>query len=337
VLCIFNTEAIAAAEPLALLFKKVKDSVVVIHTVERGWQADSKKIISAQGIGSGVVVSQDGLIMTAAHVVQVADALEVHFRDGSISKASIVSSSPRTDLALLKLDGHVSPKIKVAKLGNSQNLQIGDGLFAIGAPHGVAYTLTTGHVSNVLSTGILALQNSEVEVILTDTGIDVGNSGGPVFNMHGEVVGIVSQFFPFEESSGAIGVAVSINSAQEILLQDKPFWSGMEVFLLPKHLAKVFNLPPGENGFLVQRIAKRSPAEKSGLKAGTIRAKIGGVNFTLGGDIITRVNDIKVSGDKENNSDLMACLCENKTVELTVLRNGEQKKIKLTPLHQSKP
>lgn len=325
----FSVNAGAADKSLTELFKKVKDSVVVIHTVERGWQSEEKKIVSARGIGSGVIISKDGLVMTAAHVVQVADALEVHFRDGTRSNATIVSSSPRTDLALLKLDSKNLSHIQVAETGDSQRLQVGDGIFAIGSPHGIAYTLTSGHVSNILSTGIPVLHNTEIDVILTDAGIDVGNSGGPLFDMEGKVVGIISQFFPFEEKRGAMGAAVSIHSAKATLLRDQPFWSGMELYLLPRHLAKVFNLPSQGSGFLIQRVAKGSPAEKAGLKAGKIRANLGSVDIMIGGDVIIAVDGIKVTGESSNTVDIVECLCENSAVELTILRGGERIKVQL--------
>ncbi len=323
------TTSYASQYDLPELFKKVKDSVVVIHTVERGWEKNEKRLTSARGIGSGVIVSEDGLIMTAAHVVQVADALEVHFRDGSYAGATVVSSSPATDLALLKITDLGTKKIDVATIGDSDNLKTGDGLFAIGAPHGVAYTLTSGHVCNLLSTGFAASRGAELEVILTDTGIDVGNSGGPLFNMHGEVVGIVSQFYPFEESKGSMGAAVAINSAQDVLLRNQPFWSGMEIYIIPPHLIDVFNLPKDGTGAMVQRIAKGSPAEKAGLRAGTISAKFGEIHLLVGGDIITEVNNLRITNEADNSKEIFDCLCNSKTVTLTVLRNGKNIKMKL--------
>lgn len=308
---------------LTNLFKKVKDTVVVVHTSERGWKESESHLTTARGIGSGVIISNDGLIMTAAHVVQVADAIEVEFRDGTSCEATVVSSSPRTDLALLKLTKKAPFKLEKAMIGDSNQLRVGDALFAIGAPNGITYTMTSGHVSNVLSTGIKALQSTEIEVVLTDAGIDVGNSGGPIFNSAGEVVGIVSQFFPFQQKSGSLGAAVSIQSATEILLKSQPFWSGMELYLLPTHLARALNIPTQGTGFMVQRVAKYSPAEKAGLMAGTIRSRIGDVDVVLGGDIIIEVNGQQLIQNDLEMATVIETLSENKQVTLTVLRAGK--------------
>jgi len=290
--------SIAEAVPLSNLFKQVRPTVVVIQTIERGISIEKPgETVTSGGLGSGVVISKDGYIMTAAHLVHVADAVAVHFADGTQAKADVISSAELADVALIKLLS-VPKNLRVAKLGNSDQVQVGDEIFVVGAPYGIAYTLTKGIISGRRKPQNFEDQLLPLEFLQTDASVNKGNSGGPMFNMKGEVVGIVS--FILSESGGfeGMGFAASINVAKEILFEQKSFWTGIDGYFLTGELAKALNVPQ-EAAILIQRVAQDSPGEQLGLKPGNMLVKIGEQEVVIGGDIILAVEDIPFSTDAE--------------------------------------
>src|SRR5207245_11029881 len=193
-------------------------SVVVILTREK----ETAPISDAQpatilNLGSGVLVSADGKVLTAAHVVQTADAIVVTFLNGETLKARVVSSEPAADVALLQLERAPGAPL-AARLGDSDAVEVGDPIFVVGAPLGISHTRTAGHVSarrgpNALSDGM-----SLAEFFQTDAAINEGDSGGPVFNMAGEVIGIVSNIVTRSGGSEGIGFAVTSNVARRLMM-----------------------------------------------------------------------------------------------------------------------
>ncbi|MGH1478591.1 MAG: S1C family serine protease, partial [Geminicoccales bacterium] len=197
-------------------------------------------------------------------------------------------------------------------------------IFVIGAPYGLRHTLTVGYVSArhapATLTGSLVLG----EFIQTDAAINRGNSGGPMFNMAGEVVGIVSHIFSRSGQFEGVGFAVSSRTVENLLLGQRSPWSGISFFGLSGNLAKVFNLPQ-DTGVMVQRVASRSPGEKLGLRPGFLPATIGGQELLLGGDIILLFDGIQV-GDPTTEKEIrghLASLKAGDKVEVTVLRGGQ--------------
>jgi S1-C subfamily serine protease len=256
-------------------------------------------------------------------VVQTAEYVEVEFSTGETVQGQVVSSTPTADLALVQV-ARVPRGAAVATLGDSDRVRVGDEVFVVGAPLGVSYTLTVGHLSGRRTAGTLYDGFLLGEFLQTDAAINPGNSGGPMFNMNSEVVGIVS--YVLSESGGwaGLGFAVSTNSARKLLLERPPFWTGVEGYLLRGDMAKVFNLPQ-EVGVLVLRVADRSPAAQFGLRGGSMEANIGGEPLLVGGDIILRVMNIPVSAAglldiRERLSNLKA----GDTATLTILRGGQQ-------------
>ena len=276
-------------QSLSEVYKKVNASVVMIFTQEKEIpSASGAQLISVAGLGSGVLVSADGKVLTAAHVVQTAESIVVQFLNGETLGAKVVYSEPAADVALLQL--RRAPRAPdVARLGDSDTVEVGDQVFVVGAPLGIGHTLTVGHVSGRRGPDVGPSDMRLAEFLQTDAVITQGNSGGPLFDMSGDVVGIVSHILSRSGGSEGLGFAVTSNVARRLLLEERPLWSGLSGTIISGDLAQALNLPPPGTGLLVQRIASGSPAERFGLRAGTLRATIGDDSLILGGDIILAV------------------------------------------------
>lgn len=321
----------AEATPVSDLFKKVKDSVVVVKTEQRELSPwTSQKMVSVGGLGSGVLIAPEGLVLTAAHVVQTAERIEVLFSNGEILKARVVSSEPSADVALLELESIPSNPI-VAPLGDSDAMEVGDEIFIIGAPFGISHTLTVGHISGRRNAAKLFGGFSQAELFQTDAAINQGNSGGPMFNLSGEVVGIVSSIISRSGGFEGLGFVVTSNLARSLVVDERTPWSGMEGFILSGDLARIFNLPQ-PMGLLVQKIAKGSLAARVGLRAGKYKAQIEDQELLLGGDIILEVMGIQFS--VENRPKIrarMRGLTPASPVTVTVLREGRPVELRNDP------
>ena len=313
----------AHAQQLREMFSKANPSVVVIRTIERRVAPQAQGLVSLPGLGSGVVISSDGKILTAAHVVQAADQVLIEFADGRKERAHVAASYPRADIAIVQLDFPPAGLIP-AKLGNSDAVQVGDDVFVIGAPYGLSHSLTVGHVSGKHTSKDSIAGLSKVEVFQTDAAINYGNSGGPMFNMAGEVIGIVSQILSNSGGFQGVGFAVTSNVASKLLLNKKSFWTGIDGYLLTNELARIFNVPQAA-GLLVQRAAENSPASDLRLLAGTIPTNIGGAELVVGGDIILEVAGIPIVEEWKTLDEIQTALGNLKTGEkysLKVLRAG---------------
>lgn len=322
-----------AAESVSEVFKRVKDSVVVIQTTETGVPpVAGGAATSVGGLGSGVLIDRLGLVLTAAHVIQVAEEIQVEFTSGEVIPAKVQSSVPGADLAVLKLER--PPKQAVAALlGDSDRTEVGDQIFIVGAPRGISHTLTVGHISARRVTDSLFGGMLHAEMFQTDAAINVGNSGGPMFNMAGEVVGIVSHMISQTGSYEGLGFVMTSNLARELLFQSRSLWSGFEGYTLTGEMAKIFNLPQAA-GILVQRVAQRSPASRMGLQPGFVQVVIGGEPLILGGDIILQVDDIRLSDPDAMKRIrlIMSTLVPGTEVELTVLRSGRRVTLSSAPV-----
>src|SRR2546426_6422924 len=284
-----------ADQALSDVFKRVNPAVVEIHTKEtdvaRGGIAQQ---VSVAGLGSGVLISADGKVLTAAHVVQTADAIEIEFLTGEKLRARVVSSEPAADVALLQLERPPRGPF-VAKLGDSDAVEVGEQVFVVGAPLGVSHTLTVGYISGRRRPNATFSGMSRAEYFQTDAAVNQGNSGGPMFNLQGEIIGIVSYILSHSGGSEGLGFAVTSKVARQLMLEQKSFWSGVNGYMLSGDLARVFNVPPPGVGVLVQRIAADSPAERAGLKGGTMRATIGDEDLIVGGDIVLAIQGVSLA------------------------------------------
>jgi len=278
------------------------------------------KPASSQGVGSGVLIEADQ-ILTAAHVVDGAKAIEVLFTDGVRIQADVISSLESSDVALLKLrSSHPDPKI--ASLADSDKTRIGSEVFIIGAPFGIAQTLSVGHLSGRMNRGLMA-GGAPIEFLQTDTAINTGNSGGPMFNTDGEVIGIVSFILTKSGGFDGIGFATAINTAKQALLSSSGVLAGFEGIMLDERMAKLLNFP--EPGLLVQHVVADSIIARAGLKAGLVPAEIAGKSLVLGGDLILEINGLvcQTPHDFELVQASTLALADDETYAITVFRNGE--------------
>jgi serine protease Do len=238
-----------------------------------------------------VLISNDGKVLTAAHVVQTADVACVEFSDGQVITARVIGSDIQSDVALLQLK-EMPKGVTPATLGDSDKMEVGDQIFVIGAPYGISQTLSVGHLSGRHRINRKD-QSTSVEFLQTDAAINTGNSGGPMFDMEGNVIGIVSSIMSHTGGSEGLAFATAANTAKKLLLDRKPFWSGIDALVVTGAMAKALNLPQSA-GVLVQRIGDGSIGSQLGINPGTLRATIHGMDILLGGDVILSVNNIAI-------------------------------------------
>jgi len=319
------TVAAADGEPsLADLFEKVDPAVVEIATIQEVIpDAGPAQRTREGGRGSGFLVSSDGIIMTAAHVVQMADDVAVRWANGEVSKAKIISSNPNADVAIIRAET-VPDSLEPLTLADSDLARVGDQVFIIGAPMNYDHSLTVGHISARRTPKDLFGGIEPVELLQTDAAINEGNSGGPMFNMAGEVIGVVSHILSKSGGSQGLGFVVTSNMARKEMLETKPFWSGINGFQLNEGWAGIFNLPT-EAGILIEGVVAGSPAEKIGLLPGSFRAEIEGQKLTVGGDVILAIQGIPVGAENFGIKVGRAIgqLEKDELLELKVLRKGQ--------------
>jgi len=294
-LLLATSTATAAGGSLADLYDRVHGSVVdVVTSRHEPPTGGGDRQARTGSVGTGFLVSRDGRIVTAAHVVTAADAVAVQFATGEIVSARVVASDPAMDLALIRAD-RVPSGTPVAVLGDSDGVRVGDEIFVVGSPRGISQTLTAGHVSGRRSTDTLlgGFDPRRLELFQTDAALNEGNSGSPVFDMEGRVVGVVSAIMTSSGGSQGLGFAVTSNLARAVLLENPPPWYGLELMVVEGELARALNIP-GTRALLVQRVATGSRAERLGLRPGTIRASIGGRELLLGGTVILEVAGVSL-------------------------------------------
>src|SRR5215211_3848317 len=247
--------------------------------------------------GSGFVIDQDGDILTNAHVVQGAQKIQVTLGDTDSStpvSAQVVGKDPSTDVALLKVDAP-SDELHPLSLGNSSQVQVGDPVVAIGNPFGLDRTVTSGIVS-ALQREIQSPNGFPIDkVIQTDAAINKGNSGGPLIDADGRVIGVNSQIESESGGNVGIGFAIPINTVKEVaaeLIQngkvDHPYL-GVTMQTIDPSLADFAKVP--DKGVLITGVVPDSPAAKAGLKGGSTSVVVDGQTYRLGGDVITEVDD----------------------------------------------
>jgi serine protease Do len=262
----------------------------------------------SQSLGSGFIISNDGYILTNAHVVNAADEVLVKLSDKREFKAKIIGADKRTDVALIKIEAKDLPKVKI---GDPSKLKVGEWVAAIGSPFGLENTMTAGIVS---AKGRALPQENYVPFIQTDVAINPGNSGGPLFNLAGEVVGVNSQIYSRSGGSMGLSFSIPIDVAIDISNQLKESgkvtrgWLGVSIQELTKELADSFGMS-STKGALIAGVEKGSPAEKGGLEAGDVIVKFDGHKIQTSSDLPRVVGTTK----------------PNKLVNVEVLRKGRKK------------
>ncbi len=286
-------DAPAEAQNLNEVFRRANPSVVVIRA--RGRDVSNTGITRFSETGSGVLISADGKVMTAAHVVNAMDEVTVEAMGGERVAATIVASEPAADLSLLQL-ARVPPGMQAAKMADSRAVRVGDQVIVIGAPYGLAHSMSAGWISARWPPNTVYKSMPLAEFFQTTATINTGNSGGPMFNMAGDVIGIVSHNISKSGGSEGLGFVVTINTAKKLLLERKSFWTGIDGTMLTGELAAIFNLPEPA-GFLVKTVAQGSSGWDMGLLGGDKIATIGGQQIAVGGDIILSVDGMPVGSD----------------------------------------
>ena len=267
----------------------------------------------AQSLGSGFIISSDGYVLTNNHVVADADEILVRMSDRSELEAKLVGADPRSDVALLKIEGKNLPTVK---LGRSENLKVGEWVLAIGSPFGFDYSVTAGIVS---AKGRSLPNESYVPFIQTDVAINPGNSGGPLFNLDGEVVGINSQIFTrsggFMGLSFAIPITVALDVANQLKETGKVSrgWLGVVIQEVNKDLAESFGLDRPA-GALVAQVLEDGPAAKGGLRVGDVILRLDNHPIVMSSDLPHRVGILK----------------PGTTSRLEVMREGQRRTLNVT-------
>ncbi len=300
VVTLYQSEPTPPSEPLngagfSQAAQKVMPSVVNIFTTSEvkqpshpfmddprfrfffGDEFDDNQPQQNSSLGSGVIVSQDGYILTNHHVVESADQIEVAFTDGRSAKGHIVGTDPETDLAVIKVDvDHPLPAITFA---NGDSVHVGDIVLAIGNPFGVGQTVTMGIVS-ALKRNHLGLSTFE-NFIQTDAAINPGNSGGALVDANGNLLGINSAIYSPNGGSLGIGFAIPVSTAKKVMEQIIQTgsvtrgWIGVAVQDLSPELAESFKLKT-THGVLISEVMRGGPADKAGIKPGDVLLSIGG-------------------------------------------------------------
>ena len=279
-----------------------------------------------RSVGSGFIFDRNGHVLTNSHVVFGAAFIQVTLDDGGVYPAKIVGVDPIYDIAVVRVENAGSKKLPRLPLGKSSNLRVGQGVVAIGNPLGLNQTLTAGVISaldRVLAETPLSLSR---RLIQTDTALNPGNSGGPLLDRCGEVVGINTSII---QGAQNVGFAIPIDLVKAKLAElmergriVRP-WVGFHGQFIDRDAASLLRLPLS-TGLLVEVVEPGSPAEKNGIRGGSLDVTIGGHELILGGDIVKSINGTPIA-DPGSLDRAMRALAVGRKLRLQVLREGKQR------------
>jgi len=293
-----------------------------------------------EGSGSGFVYDTEGHIVTNYHVVENAEELLVTLASGQVYEAEIVGVDPTNDLAVIHIDAGVALPEPVA-LGDSDKLRVGQFVLAIGNPFGLEQTLTIGVIS-ALGRVIQSPEDNRFigEAIQTDAAINPGNSGGPMLDLEGRVIGVNSQIISPSGASAGIGFAVSANTVRRVVpeLITRGYyphpWLGAQMLSLTPSVAEVLREAgmnvPVDTGLLVIEAVRGAPADKAGIQGGSRLVRIGRYQIPVDGDIIIAIDGESVNDFQELTVYLETQTAADSTVELTIIRNGQELLVPVT-------
>ena len=320
-----NSEPAAQTTPLTVgqVYRDVHRAIVEITvTSDQASPLGGQQQQRAQG--SGFVVDSDGHIVTNDHVVDGAKSVSVQFWNGATYKASVVGTDPSTDLGVIKVDAPQSA-LHPIQFGNSDSVQVGDPAIAIGSPFGLEETVTSGIVS-ALHRQMEAPNNFTInDSIQTDAAINHGNSGGPLLNINGQVIGVNSQIRSDSGGSDGVGFAIPSNTVKSIadtLIGSgkvEHAYLGVSVQQIPESVADQLKLVGGVE---LANVRKNTPAEKAGLKGATGSKTVAGDQYPTGGDVITAIDGEKVA-TSEDVQQAVDAHQPGDTLKVTYWRNGD--------------
>jgi S1-C subfamily serine protease len=310
-----RVEAVPAAFPEAKPGELIGDEAInvriysqaapaVANITTRAMEYDVfEEPVPVEGAGSGFVIDPRGYILTNNHVVQGAQKISVTLGDRSRYDAKFIGADERNDIALVKIDPK-DRKLPALVMGDSEHLQVGQRVLAIGNPFGFQSTLTTGVVS-ALGRTVQTSQTTVIDgAIQTDAAINQGNSGGPLLNTHGEVIGINSAIYTPSGTTAGIGFAIPISTARLIaqdLINDGRVHRaglGVEAWTLTPSLAQALDLPVQE-GMLIETVMKGGAAEQAGLHGGNRQAVLGLRRILIGGDVVVTIDGQPVANQTD--------------------------------------
>ena len=288
-----------------------------------------------RSLGSGFVIDKDGHIITNFHVVENAQAIDVSFSNRETMRARVLGIDPSTDIAVLKVDAR-SRALTPLKLGDSGSVKVGDAVVAIGNPFGLERSITAGIVSalqrELRAPNLYAIDH----VIQTDAPINHGNSGGPLLNAQGQVIGVnaaIETGNTGEQGNVGIGFAIPIDTVKDVAAQliksgkVEHAFLGVGVNPINARIARLFRLPV-RRGLLVERVEAGSAADEAGLRGGTTEVVVAGASWRLGGDVIVRVDGVRVDSD-ERLRDVISGKRPGDTIQLDIYRGDKEMALKV--------
>ncbi|MFQ5342836.1 MAG: S1C family serine protease [Anaerolineae bacterium] len=318
-------------QELARVYEEVSPSVVFVAVTASGGRSN----------GSGFVLTAEGMILTNNHVIEKAESVSVTLKDGTVLPATVLGRDPSTDLALLKVES--ATPLPPIRLGDSDQVQVGELAVVVGSPFGFKQSLTAGYVSalgRTLRSG--DEYGTEIDgVIQTDAAVNPGNSGGPLLNAAGEVIGITTAIFSTSRGFQGIGLAIPINTAKLVAQElqtrsyvQRPFLGIAGLDLTPQ-MARLLDLPVQE-GILVQDVHADSAADEAGVRAGELKFMTPMGQMVLGGDILVAVDGRPVTSMAQvNRVVLMRQIGDEITME--VVRDDERLELTGTLGEHPKP
>jgi S1-C subfamily serine protease len=308
------------------LFREVAPSVVQVTSLAQARSPFSVNVTEIpQGTGSGFLWDNIGHVVTNYHVIERSKLAAVTLSDGTVLKADVVGTAPSKDLAVLLIQQGPPDKLKPIPVGTSNNLMVGQKVFAIGNPFGFDQTLTTGIISGVGREITSVTQNPIQDVIQTDAAINRGNSGGPLLDSAGRVIGINTAIYSPTGTSAGIGFAVPVDTINRIVPQlishGRPLQPGLGIHMVRDEVARRFNIP----GVLILEVREGSPAERAGLVGTRIledgRVIPGDAIIEINGKAVDSWNDLFKVLDRQNVGD---------QVEVKTWRDGEERTTRVT-------
>jgi len=317
----------ACTEAVPEIFKKVSPSVVFISAIS--FDPFKTKDRLTTSVGSGFIIRKEGVILTNSHLVFGHQTIDVILDSGFTTRAELVGVDPFLDLAVLRISVPVK-SLPVVILGDSDKVQTGEDVLAFGNPFGLEQTLTRGIISGVNRTLSASPMSPELPLIQTDAAFNPGNSGGPLVNGCGEVIGINTAMLGQGEN---INFALPINMAKKVLPQlltkgrvIRP-WLGVGGKFIQKELGQIINLPLVD-GFMVETVEPESPAEQADLNEGDLPVTLAGTEYLFGGDIIVAMNGRAFTG-RDELADMVSSLRVGDKVRLTLYYGGETREVEM--------
>mgnify|MGYP006402694183 CR=1 FL=1 len=328
VITMVTSSPVFASNPVQKMYQSVNNSVVELHVKAISSPKLGQvryKVSTENSLGSGALITKKGRILTAAHVVDRATEIEVIFADGSKTSGHVVWVDSLIDLAMIQA-AEVPEKVKPLKLAKAGDYDIGEQVVVIGAPYGVSHSLSVGYLSGIRDKEKIPGSDIVPRFLQTDASINQGNSGGPMFNLEGEIIGIVSHILSSSGGSNGLGFSVSIDTVHDVIESDPGEFFGVVPHLLTEKEAHALNNSYGY-GILVQQVVPNSLGDRLGFQGGYVNVMIGRKPVLLGGDIILEIGGrpIKDLAAAIKIKQRLAEYGKGDKVTFKYLRNGEIK------------